>query len=315
MVIMNMKLNEIDKVEVTCLVDDHVNLLLPNTPVAHRPPLRESWYEKPPIGVHGFSVAVTVEINSIKHRVLFDTGLSPWAVSYNVDALDFDLSYCEMVILSHGHIDHAGGLLDIRKKMNASSIPLIVHKDVFKNRIFKFQNSTINLPTQNRSLLVKAGYDIMEKNSPSLWLNDSILVTGEIPRTNDFEKGLPNHYSNENGKVESEPLIKDDQAIVLNIKDKGLVIITGCGHAGIINTIDYAKKLTDEDRIYAILGGMHLEGKTFELIIPRTVDELEKHKPKFIIPCHCSGFVTTTEIAKRMPAALIPNSVGTNYIF
>jgi len=311
----NMKLNEIDKVEVTCLVDDHVNLLLPNTPVAHRPSLRESWYEKPPIGVHGFSVAVTVKINSIKHRVLFDAGLSSWAVSYNVDALEFDLSCCEMVILSHGHVDHAGGLTEIRKKMNTPSIPLIAHRDIFKNRLFKFLDSTINLPPPNRELLVQAGYNIIEKNHPSMWLNDSILVTGEIPRTNDFEDGLPNHYSNENGKVESEFLIKDDQAIVLNIKNKGLVIITGCGHAGIINTINYAKKLTDEDRIYAVLGGMHLEGKAFEPRIPRTVDELEKLKPKFIVPCHCSGFTATNEMAKRMPTAMIPNSVGTNYAF
>lgn len=311
-----MKLNEIDQVEVTCLVDDHGDLLLPSTPVAHRPPLRESWYEKPPIAVHGFSVAVTLEISEIKHRVLFDSGLSPWAVSYNVDALDFDLSYCEMVILSHGHIDHTGGLLDIRKKMNASRIPLIAHKDAFKSRLFKFHDENIiNLPPPNKSLLVQAGYDIMEKNSPSMWLNDSILVTGEIPRTNNFEKGLPNHYSEEDGKMESDPVVKDDQAIVLNIQDKGLVIITGCGHSGIINTINYAKKLTGEDRVHAILGGMHLEGGIFDSIIPRTVDELEKHKPRFIIPCHCSGFKVTNEIARRMPATLIPNSVGTNYIF
>jgi 7,8-dihydropterin-6-yl-methyl-4-(beta-D-ribofuranosyl)aminobenzene 5'-phosphate synthase len=117
------------------------------------------------------------------------------------------------------------------------------------------------------------------------------------------------------GKIESDPLIKDDQAIVLNIKGKGLVIITGCGHSGIINTINYAKKLTDKDGIYAIIGGMHLTGGIFESIIPRTIDELEKHKPRFIIPCHCSGFKATNEIAKRMPTALIQNSVGTNYVF
>ncbi|MEW6042981.1 MAG: MBL fold metallo-hydrolase [Thermoproteota archaeon] len=295
-----MKLTEIDIAKVTCLVDDHVNLLLPNTPVAHRPPLRESWYEKPPIGVHGFSVAITIEVDDTKHRILFDAGLSPWAASYNVDAIDFDLSYCEMVILSHGHIDHAGGLHDIRKKMNSPSIPLIVHSDAFKNRLFKFQQSTINLPPPNRSSLVQAGYNIIEKNQPSVWLNGSVLVTGEIPRTNDFERGLSNHYSNENGKVESEPLISDDQAIVLNIKDKGLVIITGCAHSGIINTINYAKKLTGEDNIYAVLGGMHLEGKAFETIIPRTIDELKKQKPKFVIPCHCTGFYATNEMANRM---------------
>ena len=311
-----MKLNEIDKVEVTCLVDNYVDLLLPSTSVVHRPSVRESWYEKPPIAEHGFSVSVTLEINGTKHRILFDSGQSPWTASYNIDALDFDLSYCEMAILSHGHIDHAGGLLNIRKKMNASSIPLIIHEDAFKSRLFKFPDGkTLNLPPPNKSLLVKAGYDITGGNLPSLWLNNSILVTGEIPRTNNFENGLPNHYSEMDGKIESDPLIKDDQAIVLNIKDKGLVIITGCGHAGIINTVNYAKKLTGEDRIHAVIGGIHLSGEMFESIIPRTVDELEKHKPKFIIPCHCSGFKATNEIAKRMPAAIIQNSVGTNYIF
>lgn len=311
-----MKLKEIDEVEVTCLVDNHVDLLLPNTQVAHRPSVRESWYERPPIAEHGFSVTVTFEITGTKHRILFDSGLSPWTVSYNVEALDFDLSYCEAVILSHGHNDHAGGLLNIRKKMNAQSIPLIVHEDAFKRRLFKFPDGKkLNLPPPNKSLLVQAGYQIVEKNSPSLWLYDSILVTGEIPRTNNFEKGLPNHYSEVDGKMELDPLIKDDQAIVLNIKDKGLVIITGCGHSGIVNTLNYAKKLTGEDRIYAVIGGMHLTGGLFEQIIPRTVDEIEKHKPRFIIPCHCSGFKAVNEIARRMPTALIQNSVGTNYIF
>lgn len=310
-----MKLKEINNVEITCLIDDYVNLLLPNTLVAHRPSLRESWYEKPPIGVHGFSVVLTFEISNTKHQVLFDTGLSPWAVTYNVDAIDFDLSCCEMIILSHGHIDHAGGLLGIRKKMNSLNIPLIVHSDAFKNRVFKFQQSTINLPPPNRSLLVQAGYNIIEKSSPSMLINDTVLVTGEIPRTNDFEKGLPNHYSDTDGKIESDPSINDDQAIILNLKDKGLVIVTGCAHSGIINTINYAKKLTGEDKIYAILGGMHLEGKTFETAISRTVDELTKHNPKFIIPCHCTGFNATHEIAKRIPDAIIPNSVGTTYVF
>ena len=311
-----MQLKDTDKVEVTCLVDNHVDLLLPNTTVVHRPVVKESYFERPPIAEHGFSVAVTLEINGTKHRILFDSGQSPWAADYNTDVLGFDLSYCDLVILSHGHIDHAGGLLNIRKKMNAQSIPLVVHEHAFKKRLFKFSNGSIlNLPPPNRSLLVQAGYSIVEKNSPSLWIDDHILVTGEIARTNNFENGLPNHYSEVNGKMESDPLIKDDQAIVLNVKDKGLVIITGCGHSGIINTLNYAMELTGEDRIYAVIGGMHLTGVGFESIIPRTVDELEKHKPRFIIPCHCSGLKVVNEIDRRMPTVLIQNSVGTNYVF
>ncbi len=147
-------------------------------------------------------------------------------------------------------------------------------------------------------------------------MDDTVLVTGEIPRTNNFEKGFPSHYSEiENGEMEADPLIKDDQAIIVNVKDKGLVILTGCGHAGIINTLNYAKELADEDRIYAVIGGMHLSGGLFEPIIPITVEELEKLKPRYVVPCHCSGLKAVTEIARKMPDAFIQNSVGTNYIF
>jgi 7,8-dihydropterin-6-yl-methyl-4-(beta-D-ribofuranosyl)aminobenzene 5'-phosphate synthase len=100
----------------------------------------------------------------------------------------------------------------------------------------------------------------------------------------------------------------------LNVKDKGLVIITGCGHAGIINTLNYAKELAGEDRIYCVIGGMHLSGGLFEPIIPRTIEELEKLKPRYAVPCHCSGLKAMTEIARKMPAAFIQNSVGTSYI-
>jgi 7,8-dihydropterin-6-yl-methyl-4-(beta-D-ribofuranosyl)aminobenzene 5'-phosphate synthase len=313
-----MILKEVENVEVTCLVDNNVDVLLPNTEVARRPVLARNWYEQPLIAEHGLCAALTLHIDGVKRRLLLDSGLDPLVASHNADVLEFDLSYCESLISSHGHIDHAGGLLNIRNKMNTvQRIPLVLHEDAFRNRLVKFQDGrTIHLPAPDRSLLTEAGYDIIEKHSPSLWISDRVLVTGEIPRTNSFEKGFPNHYSEvEEGKMEADPLIKDDQAIILTVKDKGLVIITGCGHAGIINTLNYAKELTGEDRIYSVLGGMHLSGRLFEPIIPRTVEELERLKPKFVVPCHCSGLKAMTEIARKMPDAFIQNSVGTNYIF
>ena len=318
MIIIEMILKEVDKVEVTCLVDNNVDLLLPNTEVARRPILTRNWYEQTLVAEHGFCAVLTLHIDGIKHRLLLDSGLDAFAASHNADVLDLDLSYCESFISSHGHIDHAGGLLNLRNKMNkVQGIPLILHEDAFKNRLVKFQDGrTIDLPAQDRSLLTNAGYSIIEKNSPSLWIADRVLVTGEIPRNNNFEKGFPNHYSEvEEGKMEADPLIKDDQAIILTVKDKGLLIITGCGHAGIINTLNYAKELTGEDRIYSVLGGMHLSGGLFEPIIPRVIKELEELKPRFVVPCHCSGLKAMTEIDRRMPSIFIQNSVGTNYIF
>jgi 7,8-dihydropterin-6-yl-methyl-4-(beta-D-ribofuranosyl)aminobenzene 5'-phosphate synthase len=317
-----MPLKDIDSAEITCLVDNSVDILLPNTKVAFRPSLNENWFVHPLIAEHGFCAAIKLEVNGTEHRLLFDSGLNPLAASHNAEVVGFDLSDCELVISSHGHIDHAGGLLNIKRKINEEKqkqkqkLPLILHEDAFKNRLVKFQDGRrISLPAPNRADLIEAGYYLVEKQSPSLWIEDRILVTGEIPRTNDFEKGFPNHYSEIDGKMENDPLIKDDQAIVLNIKDKGLVVITGCGHAGIINIIKYAKELSGEDRIYGLIGGMHLTGEVFEPLIPRTIDELELLKPRFIIPCHCSGLKAVTEIAKNMSNAFIQNSVGTNYIF
>ncbi|HEX2169235.1 MAG TPA: MBL fold metallo-hydrolase [Nitrososphaera sp.] len=291
---------------------------MPSTEVAHRPVLTKNWHEQPLVAEHGFCAVLTLHLDGLKRSLLLDSGLDPFAASHNADVLDLDLSYCESVISSHGHIDHAGGLLSLRKKMSTKQgIPLVLHEDAFRNRLVKFQDGrTIDLPAPNRSLLTKAGYYIVEKDSASLWMSDRVLVTGEIPRTNSFEKGFPNHYSRvEEGKLEPDPLINDDQAIIMKVKDKGLIIITGCGHAGIVNTLNYAKELTGEDRIYAVLGGMHLSGGLFEQIIPRTVEELEELKPTFVVPCHCSGLKAMIEIARKMPDAFIQNSVGTKYIF
>jgi|SRR6188472_408782 len=319
-----MPLKDIESAEVRCLVDNNVDILLPNTKIAYRPSLDENWFLHPLIAEHGFCAAVKLDVKGTEHRLLFDSGLDPLAASHNAGALDLDLSYCELVISSHGHIDHAGGLVNIRSKMDEKKqeqkqnrqIPLVLHEDAFRNRLVKFQDGRIiNLPAPNRSDLIQAGYNLVEKQSQSLWIEDSIVVTGEIPRTNDFEKGFPNHYSEIDGKMENDPLIRDDQSAILNIKDKGLVVITGCAHAGIINIVKYAKELSGEDRIYAIIGGLHLTGGVFEPLIPRTINELEQLKPKFIVPCHCSGLKAMTEIAKAMPNAFIQNSVGTNYIF
>jgi len=312
-----MRLKEVEKLEVTCLVDNYVDILLPNTEVARRPSLTKGWHDKPLIAEHGFCAALTLHIGGAKHKLLLDSGLDPMAASHNIDVLGFDLSTCEALVSSHGHVDHAGGLLNLRSRMNPTKkIPIVLHEHAFRNRLAKFQDGrTIYLPAPIKSSLIDAGYEIVQKNSHSSWIKDSVLVTGEIPRTNNFEKGLPNHYSEAgDGELEADPMIKDDQAIVVNVKDKGLVVITGCGHAGIVNTLNYAKELAGEE-IYAVVGGMHLSGGLFEPIIGRTIEALEKLKPRYAVPCHCSGLKAMTEIARRMPQAFIQNGVGTNYVF
>jgi 7,8-dihydropterin-6-yl-methyl-4-(beta-D-ribofuranosyl)aminobenzene 5'-phosphate synthase len=152
------------------------------------------------------------------------------------------------------------------------------------------------------------------KDSPLL------AITGEIPRETSFEKVFPFQYAedpdNEN-KLVPDPLIKDDQAIVVNVLDKGLVILTGCGHAGVVNTINYAREITGVDRIHAVIGGFHLpaDGRIYEAAIEPTLKELQKANPDYLVPCHCTGWKATNRIIETMPEKFIQSSVGTTFQF
>jgi len=138
-------------------------------------------------------------------------------------------------------------------------------------------------------------------------------VTGEIERTTDFEKGIPNAYRVEAEKIERD-LIWDDQTLVIHLKGKGLVILTGCAHSGIINTIRYAQKITGIGLVYAVIGGFHLSGQAFEAIIPKTLKELKAVNPTLIYPMHCTGWKATMKIAEQMPGQFVQSSVGTTLL-
>src|SRR5262249_50720149 len=133
-------------------------------------------------------------------------------------------------------------------------------------------------------------------------------------RTTEFEKGFPIHQSKHGDHWEPDPLISDDQCVIINVKDRGLVICTGCGHSGIINIIRHAQTLTGVQQIYAVVGGFHLTGMLFEPIIPVTVAALKQINPRYVMPGHCTGWSATHQIARALPEAFIANSVGTTLV-
>jgi 7,8-dihydropterin-6-yl-methyl-4-(beta-D-ribofuranosyl)aminobenzene 5'-phosphate synthase len=170
------------------------------------------------------------------------------------------------------------------------------------------------LPPPDRTGIEQEGVEILEERGASLLLGGLALVTGQIERTTGFETGFPGHYAEVNGRWQPDPLIHDDQAVVLNVRDKGLVVLSGCGHAGIINVLRHAMAVTGIGRIHALLGGFHLTGRVFEPLIVPTVAALQEMAPKLIVPSHCTGWKATHEIARALPAAFAPNSVGTTFI-
>lgn len=154
---------------------------------------------------------------------------------------------------------------------------------------------------------------MVENRRPSFLFERSILITGEVDRTSGFEQGFAIHEAHRNGHWEPDPLILDDQALVADVAGKGLVVVTGCGHAGVVNTCRYAQHLTGVDELHAVIGGFHLNGPLFEPIIGDTVDAFDQLAPNVIVPAHCTGWRATHAFARRFPDAFIQNSVGTTF--
>jgi len=220
------------------------------------------------------------------------------------------------MVLSHGHIDHHGGLQGLFKRVGRSRMPLTLHPDAWRERKIRFPNgSEVRLPPPSRQDLDAEGWEVMESRKPSFLADNSVLVTGQVQRVTDFEKGFPLQHARQNGGWEPDPWMRDDQAVIIHVKDRGLVALTGCSHAGIINVLRHAQQVTSVNRVHAVVGGLHLTGGLFEPIIADTIAALETINPDVIVAGHCTGWKAMQLIAARFPDAYVPSSVGTRVTF
>jgi 7,8-dihydropterin-6-yl-methyl-4-(beta-D-ribofuranosyl)aminobenzene 5'-phosphate synthase len=318
-------LREVDDVEIISLMDNSVDFLstiereeVQNIREWIKEQKDEEWVKKHfrlPIAEHGFSMLVRVFDGGESHCALFDTGGSPDGVVTNAERMGINLSEIECVVLSHGHYDHFGGLLSTLKVVSKDTLSIIVHEDMFKTRGVANSDGTVRkYPAFPIEKEVKPARYVKTKQ-PHLAANDMILVTGEIPRKTDFEKGFPQHRIFIDGKWQPDPWIWDDRALIIKVKQKGLVILSGCAHAGIVNTVLCAQDNTGINIIHAILGGFHLGGKEYEQRIKKTVEKLKELKPALVAPSHCTGWRGTFAIARALPQAFVCNSVGNLYRF
>ena len=303
----------VDRVEILTLMDNYVDVLLTNTEAVTRPPLSRTG-DIPTdtlLAEHGLSLLVTVYKGDESHTVLWDAGYSNIGVMHNLDMLGVDLGRVEAAALSHGHMDHTGSLYPVLERI-PHRIPLVIHPGAFDApRFFGLADGRRLLFPQTlvKEDLIRRNIDLVENVAPTPLADGTILVTGEVERVTSFEKGLPNAGLERNGEVVGDP-IADDQALVVHLKGKGLVIIAGCSHAGIINTILYARKITGIQEVYGVVGGFHLSGPFFEKIIEQTIAEFKKIGPKVLSPMHCTGWKAINQISEAFPEAFILNSVG-----
>ena len=310
-------LKTVDRVEITTLIDNYVDLLLPSTDIIKRPPLSKEGKVASDtfLAEHGLSLLITVYQNEKKHTILLDTGYTKVGVLHNMERLGINIEEIEAIVISHGHMDHTSSLDGILEKI-PNTIPLVLHPGAFQYpRYTRQPDGAKNLwpRTLVRDDLEEKNVDIVESETPTLIADDMILVTGAVERTTPFEKGMPNALMETDGEIVQDPII-DDQSLVVKLNDKGLVVISGCAHAGIVNTVLFSQKATGEKKIHAVLGGFHLSGPFFEKIHEDTIKELKNLDPQVIMPMHCTGWKAIQRFQKEFPESFVLNSVGSKMV-
>jgi 7,8-dihydropterin-6-yl-methyl-4-(beta-D-ribofuranosyl)aminobenzene 5'-phosphate synthase len=317
-------LEPVESVVVTTLMDNVTDAIMPDLGPARRFAGRlphtasaittDNRAPESLIAEHGFSVLVTVTKAGREHRFLFDVGASPDGVAENMRRLDIDPRSIEVIVCSHGHFDHTMGLDGLARALGPSGLPVLLHPHFWRRRRMLLPGrDPRELPTVSRAGLEGAGFQVIEDRQPSFLFDNSVLITGEVARTTGYEPGFPPQEAWLDGRWQPDPLVLDDQALIISVAGKGLVVVTGCGHAGVINIARYASRLTGDQPLYALLGGFHLNGPVFEPLIPRVLGDLAALNPQVLVPAHCTGWRAQHALAAQFPAAFVPNSVGTSF--
>jgi 7,8-dihydropterin-6-yl-methyl-4-(beta-D-ribofuranosyl)aminobenzene 5'-phosphate synthase len=312
-------MNELDRVEVLTLLDNYIDMTAQdNSDMIQRGGgWKKGEVRKSILSEHGFSAVIRTTQGERTRAMIFDFGFSEIGAAYNARVLGVAMGEIEAIALSHGHGDHRGGFRELVGMIGKPGIEFVAHPSVFKeHRYAKVNKGEFKAwhPAFTRKFAEEAQTVIVETKEPRLMLGRDVLFLGEVPRRTDFEMGLPTAFYEENG-VEKKDDIEDDTSLVMNLRGKGLIVLSGCAHSGIINTVRRAQEVTGIETVYAIMGGFHLGIPSAEPTIGRTIDAFLKIDPRYIVPTHCTGRRSIQKIEAAMPDRFILNMSGTRLTF
>jgi len=306
---------EIERLTVTVITDNYYDALRPD------PPNRKRYRSFPGASIHaehGFSCHLETVVNGRSYFFMFDYGLDCRGIINNMELLGIDPGKVDAFGLSHGDFDHWSGLIGVLKNSNQKipqSTSLYLGEDTFAHRysIRPGSQDLIDLSELKKEEIESAGIVRVVEVAEPTEVMPGCYMTGNIERTTEYEKGSPTLFIKRGDRLEQD-YFPGEQAIVCNVKGKGIVVISGCAHAGIINTVRHAQKITGIQKVHAVIGGFHLVNASPE-IIEKTVADMQAIAPDYIIPAHCTGFEAIVTFAEKMPEQFILNTAGTQYTF
>jgi len=255
-----------------------------------------------------------VDMKGDERKIVFDTGINKKALLHNIKALKVGLSDVDSIVLSHGHLDHTAATVEVAKA--AGGVEIYAHPHTFLPRFYEDKRGKrrrIGVPKGERlNEIERVGGKIL-LNKESTEVAPGVWTTGQIKRVTTFERTLPLSEGEKLTIVirgeEMDDQILDDQALWMNIEEFGPLVITGCAHAGPVNTLLQVKRIGNFKQIYGLVGGTHLV-KRSEEYLQQTVSEFKKFGLRLISPCHCTGFKVTTNLWQAFPEAFILNFCG-----